>query len=185
MVKSADELIAMIPGASPELFSSLCFLTSILLMKGSAELVGQTKQLAANSSKELAAALQRYIDSPMGRPIVPAKRRRAPRAVPQQDVALWPLVRKVTIKCDSPALSTGAVLVDLPGVADANLARARVAEKYLDEATFVWIVARIHRVADTSFVRGKPLVAFYTLLLLLCSVNDRHTPQFYRKATSK
>ena len=29
--------------------------------------------------------------------------------------ALWPLIRQVTIRCRAAALSTGAVLVDLPG----------------------------------------------------------------------
>lgn len=31
--------------------------------------------------------------------------------------ALWPLIRQVRVRCKSAALSTGAVLVDLPGVA--------------------------------------------------------------------
>lgn len=29
--------------------------------------------------------------------------------------ALWPLIRQVTIRCRADALSTGAILVDLPG----------------------------------------------------------------------
>lgn len=30
--------------------------------------------------------------------------------------ALWPLIRQVNVRCPSAALSTGAVLVDLPGM---------------------------------------------------------------------
>ena len=30
--------------------------------------------------------------------------------------ALWPLIRQVNVRCHAEALSTGAVLVDLPGV---------------------------------------------------------------------
>lgn len=30
--------------------------------------------------------------------------------------ALWPLIRQVNVRCNSQALSTGAVLVDLPGM---------------------------------------------------------------------
>lgn len=29
--------------------------------------------------------------------------------------ALWPLIRQVNVRCSSAALSTGAILVDLPG----------------------------------------------------------------------
>lgn len=29
--------------------------------------------------------------------------------------ALWPLIRQVNVRCNALALSTGAVLVDLPG----------------------------------------------------------------------
>ena len=29
--------------------------------------------------------------------------------------ALWPLIRQVNVRCNAQALSTGAVLVDLPG----------------------------------------------------------------------
>jgi hypothetical protein len=31
--------------------------------------------------------------------------------------AYWPLIRQVRVRCNSKALSTGAILVDLPGVA--------------------------------------------------------------------
>lgn len=42
--------------------------------------------------------------------------------------AFWPLIRQVNVRCNSQALSTGAVLVDLPGVADANAARNSIAK---------------------------------------------------------
>jgi hypothetical protein len=45
--------------------------------------------------------------------------------------SLWPLIREVHISCPSAALSTGAVLVDLPGVADTNAARNNVAKEYM------------------------------------------------------
>jgi hypothetical protein len=41
----------------------------------------------------------------------------------------WPIVKKVTIRlpnCD--ACSSGAMLVDLPGVCDSNAARDKIAE---------------------------------------------------------
>lgn len=45
-------------------------------------------------------------------------------------------------------LSTGAVVVDLPGVRDANAARGAVAEKYMKSCNAVWIVADITRAVD-------------------------------------
>lgn len=45
-------------------------------------------------------------------------------------------------------LATGAVLVDLPGVRDANAARGAIAEKYMKSCNAVWIVADITRAVD-------------------------------------
>jgi hypothetical protein len=45
--------------------------------------------------------------------------------------ALWPLIRQVRVWCSSSALSTGAILVDLPGIADANMARNNIAKAYM------------------------------------------------------
>lgn len=45
-------------------------------------------------------------------------------------------------------LSSGAVVVDLPGVRDANAARGAVAEKYMKSCNAVWIVADITRAVD-------------------------------------
>ncbi len=45
--------------------------------------------------------------------------------------------------CHPQVLSTGAVVVDLPGVRDANAARGAVAEKYMKSCNAVWIVADI------------------------------------------
>ena len=35
-----------------------------------------------------------------------------------QDPTLWPLIRQVNVRCSSAALSSGAILVDLPGILD-------------------------------------------------------------------
>ncbi len=55
-------------------------------------------------------------------------------------------------------LSGGAVLVDLPGVRDANEARGAVAEAYMRRLHSVWVVADINRaVSDkTAKVRDGP-----------------------------
>jgi len=65
-----------------------------------------------------------------------------------QEPQTWPLIRKVVLKGPWNVLSTGACLVDLPGVRDDNAARAKVAEKYLQNCTKMWIVAPIKRAVD-------------------------------------
>ena len=61
---------------------------------------------------------------------------------------MWPLIRKVQLYGPWSSLSTGACLVDLPGVRDANVARAKVSEHYLQNCSQVWIVAPIKRAVD-------------------------------------
>ena len=66
--------------------------------------------------------------------------------------ALWPLIRQVNVRCLSTALSTGAILVDLPGVADANAARNSIAKDYMKKCDCIWILAAIGRAVDDSEV---------------------------------
>jgi hypothetical protein len=60
----------------------------------------------------------------------------------------WPLLRKVQLRGPWTVLSTGACLVDLPGVRDSNAARAKVAETYLQNCNQISIVAPIKRAVD-------------------------------------
>jgi hypothetical protein len=60
----------------------------------------------------------------------------------------WPLIRCVALQGPWHVLGTGACLVDLPGVRDANAARARVAERYLQNCSQIWVVAPIKRAVD-------------------------------------
>lgn len=63
-------------------------------------------------------------------------------------------------------LSTGAVLVDLPGVRDANAARGAIAEKYMKSCNAVWIVADITRAVDN---RTAKVPAVLCCAVLSCS----------------
>ncbi|KAF2161710.1 hypothetical protein M409DRAFT_69524 [Zasmidium cellare ATCC 36951] len=72
----------------------------------------------------------------------------------KRDFELWPLIKAVKIYTKADALSTGACIVDLPGVHDSNAARAAVATSYLKECTGLWIVAPINRAAVT-FICSK------------------------------
>uniref|UniRef100_A0A7S4QET7 Dynamin N-terminal domain-containing protein n=1 Tax=Ditylum brightwellii TaxID=49249 RepID=A0A7S4QET7_9STRA len=60
----------------------------------------------------------------------------------------WPLIRKVVLYGPWACLLTGACLVDLPGVRDANVSRAKVSKRYLQHCNHIWIVAPIRRAVD-------------------------------------
>lgn len=90
--------------------------------------------------------------------------------------ALWPLIRRIRIECCSPTLSSGAVLVDLPGVADSNAARGSIAKEYLKRCDHVWIVAPITRAVDDKTAKGTILSlhvragSIFVYLLLLADL---------------
>ena len=78
----------------------------------------------------------------------------------------WPLIRKVTLYGPWAVLSTGACLVDLPGVRDANAARAKVAESYLQNCHKIWIVAPIKRAVDDKTAKDLLGAQFKRRLLM-------------------
>ncbi len=82
-------------------------------------------------------------------------------------------------------LSTGAVLVDLPGVRDANAARAKVAEKYLQNCNQIAIVAPIKRAVDDGtakellgeqFKRRLLMDGQYSNVFFICTQTDDLEP---------
>ena len=93
----------------------------------------------------------------------------------------WPLIRVVRLYVKSSALATGAVIVDLPGVHDANAARAAVAEGYMKQCTGLWIVAPINRAVDDkaaksllgeSFKRQLKMDGGFSAVTFICSKTD-------------
>lgn len=71
-----------------------------------------------------------------------------------REMEYWPLIWVVRIFTKAAALATGAVLVDLPGVYDANAARAAVAKNCLEACTGLWIVAPITRAVDDQSAKN-------------------------------
>jgi hypothetical protein len=65
------------------------------------------------------------------------ERAKAPEAPQVEQPAFWPLIRQVAVRCNAKALSTGAILVDLPGTADANAARNSIAKEYMKK----WVLS--------------------------------------------
>ncbi len=104
-------------------------------------MLGRTTRIAVDGSEpqKFASELDRYLD-------------------PQDDLSTgsyWPLIRKVNIRYRSPVLSSGAVLVDLPGTADSNVARCKIADKYLSRANRFFVVSPITRAVSSKVARGQ------------------------------
>ncbi|KAI4108559.1 MAG: hypothetical protein L6R37_000995 [Teloschistes peruensis] len=102
-------------------------------------------------------------------------------AVADPERQLWPLIEVVRIYVRSPALSTGAILADLPGLADANAGRAKIAQEYVQHATKIWIVAPMIRAVDDGIARSllgdsmkRQLVSDLNLksITFICSKTD-------------
>jgi hypothetical protein len=94
---------------------------------------------------------------------------------------VWPLIRAVRLYVKAPVLSTGAVIVDLPGMQDSNVARANVASKYLEKCSAIWIVAPITRAVDDqlaikllgdSFRRQLQMDGRFGDITFICSKTD-------------
>jgi len=155
------------------------------------------KTIIAENSKDFAKKIGKYIDSKDQKRGKKDKKKKAKELTlmdkvrksagvsmssskgkdKEQDVdspALWPLIRQVNVRCHAQALSTGAVLVDLPGrvgssvcstislqyfclfpgVADANVARNNIAKDYMKKCNCIWILAPITRAVDDKTARG-------------------------------
>ena len=103
---------------------------------------------------------------------------------------MWPLIRKVVCTGPWPVLSTGACLVDLPGVKDSNAARANVAATYLQNCSCIWVVAPIKRAVDDGcakelmgeqFKRRMLMDGQYGNVSFICTQTDDVEPtEIYR-----
>ncbi|KAK0714662.1 hypothetical protein B0H67DRAFT_488640 [Lasiosphaeris hirsuta] len=129
--------------------------------------LGTVKNLKAKTAGSIYQQLQVYVDS----------REKGS----ERSIEYWPLIKVVRIYTKAAALSTGACLVDLPGVQDSNAARAAVAAKYMMECTGLWIVAPITRAVDDktaksllgdSFRRQLKFDGSFSTVTFICSKTD-------------
>ncbi|KAK1593767.1 Dynamin family-domain-containing protein [Colletotrichum navitas] len=136
-----------------------------------ARVLGTVKKLTATTAKDLYASMQRYVDS----------KEKNPHSKKNVQMEFWPLIKVVRIFTKANALSTGAVVVDLPGVQDSNVARAAVAQNYMKSCTGLWIVAPINRAVDDktaksllgdSFKRQLKYDGIYSAVTFICSKTD-------------
>ncbi|KZT13003.1 uncharacterized protein LAESUDRAFT_719309 [Laetiporus sulphureus 93-53] len=139
--------------------------------------LGMRKCISAPDSKTFAKKIAKYIDS-KDQKRSNKKNKEKDKNLPflsqqgsgktkddSDGPAFWPLIRQVSVCCDAAALSTGAVLVDLPGIADANAARNNIAKDYMKKCGCIWILAPITRAVDDKTARDLMGDAFKTQLM--------------------
>ncbi|KAJ7276327.1 hypothetical protein B0H12DRAFT_1084814 [Mycena haematopus] len=128
-------------------------------------ILGQTKKIVARDSKAFGIEIAKYIDSKdqkRGKDKDKSKDKSKDKNAP----ALWPLIRKVDVRCSAAALATGAILVDLPGTGDANAARNSIAKEYMKKANCIWILAPITRAVDSKIAKDLLGDAFRNQLMM-------------------
>ncbi|KUI65367.1 Nuclear GTPase SLIP-GC [Cytospora mali] len=135
--------------------------------------LGKTREIACTNPRDLHKTLQVYLDS--------KDKATKGGSRSSQDMALWPLIKVVRVYCKAEALSTGLVLVDLPGIHDANVARSAIANKYMSECSAVWVTAPIKRAVDDKSAkdllgRGSRLQlkldGIYSNVTFICTMTD-------------
>ncbi|KAJ2995161.1 hypothetical protein NUW58_g1356 [Xylaria curta] len=140
--------------------------------------LGTTKTVHKPTADELHEAIQIYVDSKkkMGFDPSDGGEKDSPRKI-----ELWPLIKVVRIFTKADVLSSGAVIVDLPGVQDSNAARAAVAGKYIEKCNGLWVVSIITRAVDDQaaqellgarFKQQIKLDGNYSNLTFVCSKTD-------------
>jgi hypothetical protein len=156
--------------------------SDLMNQDGVSRILGTTIALQEAHSDVFHQKLQRYVDSRQKC----KKRSRGSNKdntemTEVKEMEYWPLIKVVRIYTKSSALSTGAVIVDLPGVQDSNAARAAVAQNYLKNCTGLWVVAPIVRAVDdkaaknllgTSFKRQLKYDGGFSDITFICSKTD-------------
>ncbi|KAH6648251.1 hypothetical protein BKA67DRAFT_522596 [Truncatella angustata] len=135
--------------------------------------LGSVKKLKATTAGDIFRRMQHYVDS--------KEKERGDNSRRDLHMEYWPLIKVVRIYTKADALSTGAVIVDLPGVQDSNAARAAVAANYMKLCTGLWIVAPINRAVDDktaktllgdTFKRQLKYDGTYSAVTFICSKTD-------------
>jgi len=152
--------------------------------------LGGTRSIHETHADVFYRKLQQYVDSKekdtgnvnkKAAKGVAKKAAKGTRNKPERAFECWPLIKVVKIYTKADALSTGAVIVDLPGVHDSNAARAAVAEGYLKQCSGLWIVAPINRAVDDkaaksllgdTFKRQLKYDGAYSAVTFICSKTD-------------
>ena len=151
------------------------------MLREVSNVLGATRDIKETDPLLFYKNLQHYVDSKEKSTGKADKDKKDKEKKPRREMEFWPLIRVVRIHVKSRALATGAVIVDLPGVHDANAARAAVAESYMKQCTGLWIVAPINRAVDDkaaksllgeSFKRQLKMDGGFNSVTFICSKTD-------------
>ncbi|EMR86879.1 hypothetical protein ACHAPC_002340 [Botrytis cinerea] len=143
------------------------------------KVLGTTKTIEKSSPEFFYKELQRYVDSK--EKSTKEKGKTSEKKKEKKTMEFWPLIKVVRIFVKADALSTGAVIVDLPGVHDSNAARAAVAAGYMKQCTSLWVCAPINRAVDDkaaksllgeSFKRQLKYDGQFSRITFICSKTD-------------
>ncbi|EGD97854.1 hypothetical protein TESG_05359 [Trichophyton tonsurans CBS 112818] len=144
--------------------------------------LGRTKYVSRNDATDFYNELRKYVDSEPRSLVSDQDIMDTNNMVPQsKPMQWWPLVELVRLRVKAPILSTGVILVDLPGLLDINTARGTLAQKYIKNCSGLWIVAPITRAVDDhsartllgdGFKRQLQLDGAVGQLAFICSKTD-------------
>lgn len=153
---------------------------ALLKEKAVRQVLGTMQTISEARPESFYKRLQEYVDS-KEKVTSAEKDKDNDKKKEKKQMEFWPLIKVVKIYTKSDALSTGAVIVDLPGVHDNNAARAAVAQNYTKQCTGLWIVAPITRAVDDkaaktllgeSFKRQLKYDGTYSSVTFICSKTD-------------
>lgn len=151
------------------------------MLREVSHVLGGSRNIGETDSLKFYKKLQRFVDSKEKSTGNKDRDKDKDKKNERKEMEFWPLIRVVRIYVKSRALATGAVIVDLPGVHDANAARAAVAEGYMKQCTGLWIVAPINRAVDDkaaksllgeSFKRQLKMDGGFNSVTFICSKTD-------------
>ena len=133
----------------------------LLAERDLSDILGQTITINESEASTFAKTINGYVDSNN-------------KGGNTTKAAFWPLVRLVKVFVRAPLLQHGLVLVDLPGLGDSNAGRTHVAENYMKNLRYVWVVADIVRAVDDRVARDLMGRSFRRQLLM----DDKYDENF-------
>ncbi|KAF3491697.1 uncharacterized protein GIQ15_01214 [Arthroderma uncinatum] len=126
-----------------------------------ASMLGSTKYISGDDTRQFYNQMRKYVDSEesprasfKSEPETLGLKSGSKQGIAEEkSMELWPLVELVRLQVNAPVLSTGVVVVDLPGLLDVNAARGTLAQKYIQSCSSLWVVAPITRAVDDHSAR--------------------------------
>ncbi|KAI4958590.1 hypothetical protein J4E86_004194 [Alternaria arbusti] len=143
-----------------------CTIPSLMSKRSVVDVLGTTKKMRTARPQSFYRELQRYVDSK--EKVAKKDKNKEKVSKPAFQTEYWPLIKVVKIYTKSHALSTGAVIVDLPS-------------GYMKQCTGLWIVAPINRAVDDkaaktllgdSFKRQLKYDGGFSSVTFICSKTD-------------